>query len=557
MSKRERKEQDLERELRYHLDRRVTDLMNSGMNETEAHRQAAIEFGGVAQVQEAVRDTWFWTWLHNRVYDVRYAGRTLWRTPAFTATAVLSLALGIGANTAIFSILHALVLRSLPVSDPQRLVLITRNETASSPYPLFLELRNRTQTLEGVLAFRTNAIHLGTDDATERITGALVSGTYFDVLGLRPFIGTAITPEDDEKPGSGGSRGAVAVLSHSLWMRKFGGKDSVIGTRILLNGHPFTVVGVAPRGFNGTEVGEAAEVFAPMMMQEALLPGLGNTLKQPLSQWLRIFGRLKTGVDARQAETELTMFLRQYNQEALQKADFTKLGPAWRERRLKERIVLLPAHAGISALRQQYSKPLWVLTAVMGLVLLIACANIANLLLSRATARRREIAIRLGLGAARTRLISQLLTESLLLAVAGGVAGLLLARWLRDILIGYLPAERTLSVPLDLNVLLFTLILAVGAALLFGLAPAFQSTKVNVAPALKGEEMTGPSMQGLFRQGLVVFQISLSFLLLIGAALFLRSLHNLITVDTGFTRENVLVASIDAKQTSSHACSNR
>lgn len=545
---RDRMEQDLDRELRYHIDRRIDDLKQSGMSEVDARRQAAIEFGGVAQVQEEVRDTWFWLWLQDLARDASYSVRVLLRSPGFTATAVLSLALGIGANTAIFSILRALVLRSLPVSDPQRLVVVTRNLTVSSPYPWYIDLRDRSQTLEGVLAFRTTPMRFSAGGETERITGTVVSGTYFDVLGVRPLIGTTIAKEDDEKPGSGGWRGPVAVISHSFWVRKFGGRKSVVGTRVLLNGHPFTVAGVGPAGFSGTEVGESPDVFAPMTMQGVLLPGLGNALAQPRSQWLRILGRLKTDIDPRRAEAELTTLLRRYNQDILQDPEVTRFGPTWRRNLLDQRITLLPGNAGISQLRQQYSKPLWVLMTVMGLVLLIACANVANLLLSRATARRREIAIRLGLGAARSRLISQLLTESLLLASAGAASGLLLARWLRDVLVGYLPPEQSLSVPLDLNALLFTLALASGAALLFGLIPAFQSTKVDVAPAMKGEEMAAGPARIFFRKGLVVFQMSLSFVLLIAAALFLRSLHKLVTIDPGFARENILVASVDAER---------
>jgi predicted permease len=535
-------ERDLERELRYHLDRRVEDLMNSGLSASEARRQGAIEFGGVAQVQEEVRYTWFWRWLHDLARDARYASRMLLRNPGFAATAILSLALGIGANTAIFSILHALVLRSLPVYEPQRLVVVDRNGL-SLPYPLFSELSERSQTLDGVVAFRTAPWRLSVGGVTERITGTMVSGNYFEVLGVRLAIGTTIAQKDDEKPGSGGWRGPVAVLGHGLWLRKFGGQESVIGARILLNGHPFTVVGVAPRGFSGTEVGESPELFAPMMMQEVLLPGMRNALTQRRNNWLRIMGRLKAGVDARQAEAELTTLLRRFNEEILQSGEVTD--PNRRRNLVEQRIALLPGNAGISGLRRQYSKPLWVLMMVMGLVLLIGCANVANLLLSRATTRRREIAIRLGLGAARSRLISQLLTESLLLAAVGGVSGLVLARWLRDILVGYLPAYQRLSVPLDLNVLLFTLMLAVGTGLLFGLVPAFQATKVDLAPALKGEESGAKPIRVFFRKGLVVVQMSLCCLLLIAAALFLQSLHNLLAVDPGFARENILVASID------------
>ncbi|HEY1338786.1 MAG TPA: ABC transporter permease [Bryobacteraceae bacterium] len=316
-----------------------------------------------------------------------------------------------------------------------------------------------------------------------------------------------------------------------------------MGTRILLNGYPFTIVGVAPPGFSGVEVGESPDVFAPMMMQKELLPGLGSALTQPRSQWLRIFGRLKQGTGTRQAEAELTTLLRRYNQEHWLSGDLKDAGV--RRALMEQKIVLLPGGTGISQLRSQYEKPLWVLFSAVAMVLLIACANVASLLLSRAAARRREIAIRLSLGAGRRRLITALFIESLLLALAGAGSGLMLARWMRDVLIRYLPADRTLNVPLDSTILLFTFAAGVGAALLFGLAPAFQSTSVDMAPAIKGEELTIRGARVWFRKGLVVAQMSLSFVLLIGAALFLRSLHNVLTIDPGFAGENILVASVE------------
>jgi predicted permease len=541
--RRDRLETTLDAELRGYLDEMTERNIRQGMPPAEARRQALLETGGLDHVKEQVRDTWLGSGIETTVRDVRYAVRTLWRSPGFTITALLSLALGIGANTAIFSILHALVLRSLPVSDPQKLVVVTRNENVSLPYPLFIELRDHSRTLEGVLAFRTTAMRLSKEGETDRITGALVSGTYFGVLGVRPSIGTAIANEDDQIPGSGGWRGPVAVLSHSFWLHRFGGQASVAGARILLNGHPFTIVGVGPPGFNGTEIGEPADVFVPMTMQEAVMPGMGKALTQPRSQWLRVFGRLTSDEGKPQAEAELTTLLRRYNQEHYID-NATK--PDRRRTLMEQRIVLMPGATGLSSLRSGYSMALWVLISVVMLVLLIACANVANLMMSRAAARRREIALRLSLGATRSRLVRQLLTESLILAIGGAGSGLLLARWMRDLLIGYLPADRSLSAPMEPTVLIFTLLLGIGAALFFGVVPSFQSTFVDVAPAIKGEESGSRATRILFRKGLVVFQISLSFLLLIAAVLFLRSLHNLLMIDPGFARENVLVASVDA-----------
>jgi putative ABC transport system permease protein len=475
--------------------------------------------------------------------ELKFAVRSLVKRPSYSLIVVATLALGIGANTAIFSILHALVLRSLPVEDPARLVVVLRNQGTSQQYPLFRHFQTNSRTLD-LLAFRTATWRLTTGDKAERISGTLVSGSYFAVLGVKPALGTTIDNEDDTIPGSGGPRGAVAVLSHGFWLRQFGGEASVIGSPIILNARPFTIVGVAPPGFSGTEVGESPDVFAPMMMQPTLMPNMGSALTEPRSQWLRIIGRLKPGVDVRQAESELGSLLRPYNEDILRDPAIVKFGANYPQNLRAQKITLVSGSGGISNLRQQYSQPLFVVMAVMALVLLIACANIANLSLSRAAARRREVAIRLGLGASRRRLMGQLLTESLLLASVGGLSGLLLARLGRDLLLTYLPVGQTLSAPLDQSVLVFTLALAVGAALLFGLAPAYQSTRIDVAPVLKGG-VVQESGRSPFRKGLVVFQVSLSLVVVIGAVLFVRSLNSLLSVDTGFVRNNVLIASVD------------
>jgi predicted permease len=473
--------------------------------------------------------------------NLKFAVRALAQRPSLVLIVVTTLALGIGANTAIFTILHALVLRSLPVAAPERLVVVSRNQL-SLPYPLFRHFQQHAATFEGLAAFRTAPWRFTSGGSSERITGVLVSGSFFEMLGVVASLGTTIGRDDDVTPGAGGRRGPVAVLSHGFWQRRFGGQASAIGAPIVLNGQPFTIVGVAPQGFAGVEVGPSPDVFAPITLQAVLLPG-GDALAQPRNNWLRMIGRLKTGADVRQAEVELTSLLERYNAE-LVKEDAAQTGATRRRNPLDQRITLLPGASGISGLRTRYSKPLFVLMAVMGLVLLTACANIANLSLGRAAARRKEIAIRLSLGASRRRVIAQLLTESLLLATAGGAAGLVLARWGRDALLTYLPVDQSLSAGLDRGVLLFTAVVTMTAAVLFGVAPAFQSTSVDVAPVLKGGEGSHPSRVSL-RKALVVLQVSVSLVVLIGALLFLRSLYGLLSIDTGFARENVLVASVD------------
>ena len=475
--------------------------------------------------------------------QLTFAVRSLILRPSYSLIVIATLALGIGANTAVFSILHALVLRSLPVADPARLVVVMRNRQPSQQYPLFVHFQQHSKTVD-LLAFRTASWRFSVGGKDERITGALVSGSYFSVLGIGAALGTTITNEDDTVPGSGGPRGPVAVLSHGFWTRQFGGEPGVVGSSILLNARPFTVIGVAPPGFSGTEVGQSVDVFAPMTLQPALMPGMGAALREPRSQWLRIIGRLKPGVAAGQAEAELTTLLRPYNEDILRDPAIVKFGANYPKNLREQRITLAAGRGGLSSLRTQYAQPLFVVMAVMALVLLIACANVANLSLGRAAARRREIAIRIGLGASRGRLVGQLLTESALLALAGGLSGLVLARWGRDVLLTYLPAGQKLSAPIDAYVLLFTLAVAVGAVLLFGLAPAYQGTSVDVAPLLKGGTGT-ESGRTPFRKGLVVFQVGVSLVVIVGAVLFLRSLNALLSIDTGFTRQNVLVASID------------
>jgi len=335
----------------------------------------------------------------------------------------------------------------------------------------------------------------------------------------------------------------VAVLSYGLWRRRFGEDPSVVGRIVNLNGQPFTVAGVAPRGFAGTEVGQALDVFAPMMLQSTLMPGNGNALDAARNNWLRIMGRLKTLASVPQPESALSVLLQRFNLEML--SSMGEISPARRRGWLEQRVTLLPGGAGIAtSLRRQFSKPLFILMAVVGLVLLIACANVANLLLARATGRRREIAVRLALGATRGRLVSQLMVESFILAALGAGMGVLLSRWIRDVLLRFLPQAEGLNVSLDMRVLGFAVALSCLTGLLFGLAPALQATRPAVMPGLKGEQ-PHPSGRFSLRQALVILQVSISFLLLVGAGLFVRSLQGIESIDPGFARENILLASVD------------
>ncbi|HEY1494672.1 MAG TPA: ABC transporter permease [Candidatus Solibacter sp.] len=536
---------EFDREIEDHMAMLRERYLRQGMTPAEADLAARRQFGGTAQVKETHHDHTGFPRLENLLQDILYGMRALRRSPGFTAVAVFSLALGIGANTAIYSVINAILLRALPVADPERLVVVAvpfvkRGELSynqSFSYPQYRHLRDHSKLLESVICFRTHSFSVSTGGSTELATGALVSGNYFPTLGVEPALGTAIDPSDDIKPGSGGARGPVVVLGYRFWVRRFGANPAVVGRTIDVNGYPFTIAGVAPPGFTGTEVGETADVFAPMMMQSVLAPENRNALEQRRNVWLRVMGRLKpdNGTDngPRQAEAEMTLLYQQFRQDDNGASGLTEA----RKRAIREmRIALLPGATGISGLRKQYGTLLVILMVVVGVVLLIACANVANLALARAAGRQRELAVRLALGATRQRLLALLLTESLLLSAAGTALGILLSRWARDLVVRALIPTESLDVSLDAHVLAVTIAVGLAAGVLFGLAPALQSGR-----AMLGRPI-GLPMRRLART-LVSAQVALSVILLIGAGLFLRTLVNLRSVDPGFTRQNILLAS--------------
>ena len=488
--------------------------------------------------------------------DLRYALRAFAKSPAFALVVVLTLALGIGANTAIFTLMDQVLLRSLPVRAPERLVVLDApgpfsgfshqhsDNLAPLSHPMFEGLRDRSTSLSGVLAHFTAAIHLTAANQTDSVHGDLVSGTFFDVLGLRPSAGRLLSPDDDKMPGGH----PVVVLGHGFFERRFGGDPKVVGQSVLVNGHPMTVVGVAPPGFHGVEVGESVDVFVPLMMQPQVIPTWRRGLRDWRARWLTVMARLKDGVSLDQASAELNVVYRQLLQEDLQHLE--SKSERFRTAFAGKHLDVLPGGRGTSGLRDQSKTPLLVLMGMVGLVLLIACANVANLLLARASARQKELALRLALGASRGRLVRQLLAESLLLSLAGGGVGILLASWTGDLLLRALPFEqatRVLTAQPDLRVGAFALVVSLGTAVLFGLAPAFQATRLDLAHTLKGEaaSLLGGSAPFRFRKGLVVAQVALSLLLLVGAGLFTRSLMNLRALNPGFEPERVLSFSVN------------
>jgi predicted permease len=482
--------------------------------------------------------------------DIRYAFRTLWHAPAFTLVVVLTLGLGIGANTAIFTLMDQVLLRALPVHDPASLVTLDskganmgRREGARTfSYPMFRQLRAGNEVFRGMLARYTASLTMLADNRAERVRGELVSGDFFQVLGLQPAHGRLLGPGDERTPGGH----PVAVLSHAFFASRFGANPSTIGREIRLNGHPMTVVGVAPAGFSGVEVGDAPDLFVPLMMKAQMTPTYDG-LHDARSMWLNVMGRLKPGVGRDRAKAALTVRFRQLRAQELKEMRATS--PSFQKRFLEGELVLEPGYRGISALREQFSTPIVVLMSMVGLVLLIACANVANLLMARAPARQREIAIRLSLGASRGRIVRQLLVESLMLSLLGGAAGLLVAAWTADLLLEALPFERavaTLSSTPDARVLIFALAVSVMTGVLFGLVPAWQTARPQLIPALKEESGT-VSVGGhvRLRKGLVIAQVALSLLLLVGAGLFARSLWNLRALDPGFRVEALTTFSVD------------
>jgi len=582
--RKKRLEQELDDELRAHREMLAEENERKGMSPEEAHYAALREFGGVEQAKELYREQRGLPMIETLIQDIRYGFRTLAKSPGFAAVVILSLALGIGANTAIFSLIDAVMLKMLPVKQPEQLVLLRwawrgrpgvmpdfihnltgdsdddptgRLTSTSFSYPFFEGVHSQKQVFSNVLAF-ANADRLNLSSAGQPGSAAcqFVSGDYFSALGVQAMVGRVIASTDDA-PGAA----PAAAISYGYWTRRFGRDPSVLGKTISVNGVPFTLVGVAAPEFFGLEPGTSIDVWIPLRTQPQVMPSwtesaIGGTSKFLNSEdwWVVILGRLKPGVTEPQARAALDVKLSQ-SVAAIGKAATKHSGDRTLE---PPKIDLTPAGKGLDALRREFSQPLFILMAVVGLVLLIACANVANLLLARATARQKEIAVRLALGAGRRRLIRQLLTESLLLASAGAALGLIFAYWASDVLLALMSSGRNhiaLHVSPDLEVLGFTAVVSLLTGIIFGLAPALRGTRLDLTPALR-ESASG--FAGARRhawvsrfdlsKALVISQIAMSLLLLIGAGLFVRTLTNLENEDIGFDRRNLLLFGIDPTQ---------
>ncbi len=534
--RRKKRETEIEEEVQSHLEMAARERTERGEAVDEAKRAARREFGNVELVKEVARDTWGWRRVEEFVEDVRYGLRMLSKKPGFTAVAVLTLALGIGANTAIFSFVNAVRLRELPVKDPQQLVfprIISLEGSGSEfAYREFEEIRGRSQSFSGVFAFDTTRFLASFNGQTDFVWGQCVSASFYSVLGVHPILGREFTEQEDQS-----GQPATVVISYEYWKRKFALDPSVVGKNIILKNIPFRVVGVAPPLFRGIELGDSVDIWMPM----AYWPQV--RLSDHLS--VGIMGRLKPEVRSKQAAAELSVLDREY---AAQKLEARAI-PQYEQPLENRRIEVVSGARGFFDLPDELPNELNILMMAVGLVHLIACANVTNLLLGRAINRKREIALRLALGAGGMRLTRQLLTESLLLAVAGGGLGFLLAGWMTNLLLrfaitGIDPASLDLRP--DGRVMLFTAGVSILTGFVFGIAPAFGATRVDPGPALKaapGVEPGSETRAGLGK-GLVVAQVALCAALLVGAGLMVRTLEKLNRVNPGFQPDHILLVSL-------------
>jgi predicted permease len=491
------------------------------------------------------------------IQDIRFGIRQLRKSVGFSSVAIITLALGIGANTAIFSLMNAVLLRNLPVQQPQQLVLFGKGSWRGSvdslpnrswqlfSYPFVREFRQKNEVFSDVgavnsILFSTHGRVAGATNL-EKVGAELVSGSFFHVLGVTPVLGRVLTDSDDQTIGGH----PVAVASYSWWQKRFGKRPDVLGKSVTIGSTVYTLIGVAPSEFFGVTVGQSPDIWIPLAMEKEISPGW-NGLDKNLFQSLYVVARRKPGVSVEQANANTDLLFKQILHE------YVGAQPSQQELNNIDhaQIVLTPAATGLSQLRREFSTPLTILMAVVGLVLLVACANIANLLLARATARRREIAVRMSMGAARLRLIRQLLIESVLLGIGGAVLGAWLAWWAMRLLLRMVSTGSgaiPLQVSLDQTVLGFTALTGLLTVLLFGTVPSLYATRFELTPSLKeGRGTTSGRSSNLLARGLVVAQVAVSLVLLVGAGLFLRSLVNLTNVDTGFDKHNVLITSIDA-----------
>ncbi|MBV9498932.1 MAG: ABC transporter permease, partial [Acidobacteriaceae bacterium] len=544
-------EQELEDELNYHLEQCAEQEIARGTDPNEAHYVALRAMQGVEQRKEECRDRRRVGMIENLGRDLRYAVRMLRKSPAFTTIAVLSLALGIGANTAIFSLINTLLLRPLPVPQPERLLTVLANthgrqSISDFTYSIFRAIQQETQVFSHVFTWGSHSFQMNSGPDMVHVPGMFASGDYFSGLGVPAVTGRTFTSADD-KP-EGGKDGPVTVISDQFWSSHFQRDPSAIGSGITLDGTRFTIIGIMPPGFSGAEVGTKPQIWVPLTSKVDDQACLASRS----CWWLVTMGRLKPGISPKQADAELAITSTRILHDALP----TNWGPLDQKKFLQRQFFTAPGAQGWTFLRTQFSNPLAILMTLVVLVLLIACANMANLLLARASARQREIAVRLAMGASRTRIIRQLLTESVLISLIGGLAGIAFASWSVRLLVGFLSASQRHSfsgepaqfdLHPDWRVVLFTLLAITAGGLLFGLGPAFRATRVGISASLKERAHNLRLAESRVGVGRIILaaQAALSVLLVAGAGLFAGSLFRLLTLNPGFNPKDVALIGID------------
>jgi predicted permease len=542
MLRQEKLGSDLDDELQFHLDQRIDENIAAGMSEEEARRDARLRFGNPAVLKESARENDILVWLETAAQDLRYAVRGLRRSPGFAATAIVSLGLGIGANTAIFSFVNTLLLKKLPVPEPARMVQLVEYEDGNLTnsvfsYPFLQGLDKSNPAFDGLFGRYPVSVNITSDALAEPLNGEVVTGSYFRTLQVQPALGRLLTEEDiDAAAGS-----PVCVISYALWQGRFAGNTNIIGRKLMLNAHPYTVIGVTQKGFYGPMLQSQVDLQMPVSRMGDFMGGFFSSAegeamwKSPDFAWLAPLARLKPGISAAQAQAMIDPLAR----------------AAMRGAKNEKAAFLLKDGSQGTTSDSSFAKPVVVLMAIVSLVLLIACANLASLLLARANARAKEFAVRLSLGASRWRLVRQLMVESLVIACSGGLLGLLLALWIVNTLLLYLnpvhTGGRLLQVGLDPLVIGFSILLSLLTALLFGLVPAWQSARPRILPELKGSRgPTHGSLGGVgLRRFLIVFQIALSLMILFAAGLLTRTLRSLKTIDLGFDPSRVIALNVD------------
>jgi predicted permease len=551
--RRSRFEREMDDELRFHIEARTEDLVRSGISPRDAVRRAHLQFGGLEVLKESCRESRGLALVDESARNLRYAIRSFRRSPGFTAIAVISLALAIGGNSAMFTLIDALLLKPLPVREADRLVVFMApnhpEQAGIYTYSDYIQLRDQTTMLSDVVAQIYSPKSMRWEDADEPAGSWFVSGNYFPALGVQPLLGRTLSPEDDRSPGS-----SVAVLAYEFWRQRFHEDRSVIGKTVFLNRQPLTVIGVLPRAFQGTQTGMPFHFVAPASMLPAITGAIISGPRAPAQ--FRLLGRLRPSVRAAQAEAELTAIFQRIHRNS----------PGWnsganQRLKLSDRIVLLSGRQGLpSWTRQSLATPLLILTGLFGVILLIACTNVANLMMARATARKREISVRLAIGAGKAQLIRQMLTEGLLLAITGAVLGILFDLWVCDQILKWLPAAvgdwpLALSVAPDWPVAGFTIAVAIATGILFGTAPVRDAMRSDVSAVLKDEAaaVAGSRRAISVRKLLIIAQVGMSVLLLVAAGLFIRTLLNLTRVDTGIDRAHGIVVTFGTRDLARYA----